>query len=71
MSLIGIGGGSISALEYRLALLMGSRWASSEDRGRAADVLLDDDRWEPTRGWPCSNQMHVRSALPLSEKGQP
>jgi hypothetical protein len=43
--LLGIGGGAISALEYRIALGMGAWVGVIEDTGRAASDLLEDPDW--------------------------
>ncbi|HEY3863021.1 MAG TPA: hypothetical protein VGO59_14155 [Verrucomicrobiae bacterium] len=44
--LIGIGGGSISAVEYRVALVLGATVAVVADSGGAADALLRDPLWK-------------------------
>ena len=46
VKLVGIGGGEISAVEYRIALAMGARVAVIEGSGRAAAQLLADDEWK-------------------------
>jgi ppGpp synthetase/RelA/SpoT-type nucleotidyltranferase len=46
VKLVGIGGGEISAVEYRLALALGARVAVVEGSGRAAAQLLADDEWK-------------------------
>jgi hypothetical protein len=45
VTLLGVGGGSISSLEYRLALTLGARCGVLRGSGGAADELLDDPRW--------------------------
>lgn len=42
VSVLGIGGGTISAVEYRLGLALGARCAVVEGSGGAADELLQD-----------------------------
>jgi ppGpp synthetase/RelA/SpoT-type nucleotidyltranferase len=43
--LLGIGGGRISALEYRIALALGATVGIVEGSGREADRILSDDDW--------------------------
>ncbi len=43
--LLGIGGGAVSAVEYRLALLLGARVGVIAGSGREADRLLQDNYW--------------------------
>lgn len=43
--LVGIGGGRISAAEYRMALALGARVVVVEGSGREADKLLADPDW--------------------------
>lgn len=45
VKLIGLSGGKIAALEYRIALALGAQVAVIEASGRAAAKLLSDDRW--------------------------
>jgi class 3 adenylate cyclase len=45
VKVIGIGGGTISAVEYRIALGLGAQVGIITDSGRAADELLKDDDW--------------------------
>lgn len=45
VKLIGIGGGDISAAEYRIALLLGAKVGILENSGRAAADLLKDPEW--------------------------
>lgn len=45
VKLVGIGGGTISAVEYRVALALGARVAILEGSGRSAAQLLKDDEW--------------------------
>jgi ppGpp synthetase/RelA/SpoT-type nucleotidyltranferase len=44
--LLGIGGGALSALEYRIALALGAHVGIVEDSGRAAEELLADKDWQ-------------------------
>jgi hypothetical protein len=44
--LIGIGGGALSAFEYKLALALGAKVGILRDSGRAADEMLRDPDWE-------------------------
>lgn len=53
VKLIGINGGDISALEYRIALLLGAGVGIIEDSGRAAADLLAD------RDWNCSENLII------------
>ncbi|WP_024335508.1 RyR domain-containing protein [Desulfotignum balticum] len=46
IKVVGIGGGDISAFEYRLALTLGARAGILTDSGRAADELLTDPAWK-------------------------
>jgi len=50
VKLIGINGGRISAVEYRLALAMGARVGIIQNSGRAASDLLKDEEWIGTSG---------------------
>lgn len=43
--LLGIGGGSLAAVEYRMALSLGARAAIVQKTGRAADAILTDPVW--------------------------
>jgi len=43
--LVGISGGAISAVEYRIALLLGAKVGIIEKSGRAADALVKDRDW--------------------------
>ncbi len=45
VKLIGMSGGTIAAVEYRMALALGARVAVIEASGRAAARLLADDNW--------------------------
>jgi hypothetical protein len=45
VKVIGIGGGTISAVEYRIALGLGAQVGIITDSGRAADELLKDRDW--------------------------
>jgi hypothetical protein len=45
VKVIGIGGGTISAVEYRIALGLGAHVGIITDSGRAADDLLKDRDW--------------------------
>lgn len=45
IKLIGINGGTISALEYRMALALGAGVAVLGDSGRAASELINDETW--------------------------
>jgi hypothetical protein len=45
VKLVGIGGGKIAAIEYRLALSLGADVGVLADSLRAAEELLNDDRW--------------------------
>ena len=45
VKLVGIGGGKIAAIEYRLALSLGAEVGVLAESLRAAKELLNDDRW--------------------------
>jgi len=45
VKLLGINGGIIAAVEYRIALALGARVATVQDSGREAAKLLSDDDW--------------------------
>jgi SLOG in TRPM, prokaryote len=45
VKLVGLGGGAIAAVEYRMALALGARVAIVEGSGRSAAQLLSDDEW--------------------------
>jgi hypothetical protein len=45
VKLVGIGGGAIAAVEYRLALALGARVAIVEGSHRSAARLLNDGEW--------------------------
>ena len=45
VKLVGIGGGAIAAVEYRMALALGARVAIVEGSGRSAARLLNDGEW--------------------------
>jgi len=45
VKIIGIGGGKISTLEYRLALALGAAVGVFPESHRAAEELLNDPRW--------------------------
>jgi hypothetical protein len=45
VKLLGVGGGAISSIEYRLALLLGARVGVVAHTGRGAAALLSDSRW--------------------------
>ena len=47
--MIGFGGGSISAAEYRIALLLGAKVGIIENSGRAAEKLLADKHWNRSK----------------------
>ena len=47
---LGINGGEISGLEFRLALAMGARVGVLRDSGRAAGRLAQDPEWHDSRG---------------------
>lgn len=49
VKLLGIGGGAISAAEYRIALALGAAVAVIEDSGRAASMILADSDWNDSR----------------------
>ncbi len=51
VKLLGIGGGAISAVEYRLALLLGSQVGIIAGSGREAETILGDAEWR-TAGQP-------------------
>ncbi|EGV16228.1 RyR domain-containing protein [Thiocapsa marina] len=42
---IGIGGGTVAGLEYRLALMMGAKVGVLRGSGRAAEEILEDPDW--------------------------
>lgn len=46
VTLLGLGGGAISAFEYRLALALGARVGVVLGSGRAADALCIDPEWQ-------------------------
>jgi hypothetical protein len=50
VAVVGIGGGEISAFEYRLGLALGARVGVIGGSGRAADALLVDPDWSGCRG---------------------
>lgn len=50
VKVIGIGGGAIAAMEYRLALALGATVAIIQGSGREAGKLLADDEWSRTEG---------------------
>jgi ppGpp synthetase/RelA/SpoT-type nucleotidyltranferase len=45
IKLVGIGGGKIAAIEYRLALALGAKVGVLGDSRRAVEEILNDDRW--------------------------
>ena len=45
VKLVGIGGGAIAAVEYRMALALGAQVAIVEGSGRSAARLLNDGEW--------------------------
>ena len=45
VKLLGIGGGRISAIEYRLALAFGAQVAILDQSGREADKIFQDEMW--------------------------
>jgi ppGpp synthetase/RelA/SpoT-type nucleotidyltranferase len=45
VKLVGIGGGAIAAVEYRIALALGAQVAIIEGSGRSAAQLLSDGEW--------------------------
>jgi SLOG in TRPM, prokaryote len=45
VKLVGLGGGAIAAVEYRMALALGARVAIVEGSGRSAAQLLSDGEW--------------------------
>lgn len=47
VQVLGFGGGPISAVEYRLAAVLGARVGLLRESGRAALALLDDPLWQP------------------------
>jgi ppGpp synthetase/RelA/SpoT-type nucleotidyltranferase len=49
VKMVGIGGGKIAAMEYRLALALGAEVGILADSRRAADELLNDHRWRHHR----------------------
>lgn len=49
VKLVGLGGGAIAAIEYRIALAMGARVAIIEGSGRSAGRLLVDDDWKESK----------------------
>ncbi len=46
VKLLGIGGGAISAFEYRLAITLGAQVGIIQNSGREADALLIDSNWK-------------------------
>ncbi len=50
VKLIGIGGGEVAAVEYRLALALGAKVGVMDDSRRAVEELLRDDRWQHHQG---------------------
>jgi ppGpp synthetase/RelA/SpoT-type nucleotidyltranferase/chaperonin cofactor prefoldin len=50
VKLIGLGGGEIAAVEYRLALALGARVGVMPESGRAVEELLSDGRWKDHQG---------------------
>jgi hypothetical protein len=51
--LLGIGGGRIAAVEYRLALALGATVGVVESSGRSATALLQDPDWVPAANLLC------------------
>lgn len=49
VKVLGISGGLISAVEYRIALALGAQVAILQESGREAAKLLSDDDWTTTR----------------------
>ena len=45
VKLLGIGGGDIASLEYRLATVLGAQVGIVQDSGREADSFLNDPKW--------------------------
>jgi ppGpp synthetase/RelA/SpoT-type nucleotidyltranferase len=45
VKVLGVNGGGIAAIEYRIALALGATTAVLEDSGRAAAQLLGDEQW--------------------------
>ncbi|MBD3383716.1 hypothetical protein GF407_02215 [candidate division KSB1 bacterium] len=73
--MLGINGGRISDLEYRLALALGARVGVVESSGRAATDLLLDEDWvehprllviphDPLSVWAFVNQNHPSTLTP-------
>ena len=63
VKLLGINGGRISAVEYRIALALGAQVATVEDSGLEADKLHTDTQWNTSPNL-CSlknDPMHIRS----------
>jgi ppGpp synthetase/RelA/SpoT-type nucleotidyltranferase len=50
VKLLGINGGKIAALEYRLGLMLGATVGVLRDSGRAASALVDDEDWKDAPG---------------------
>lgn len=71
VKLVGIGGGAISAVEYRIALALGAQVAIVEGSGRAAAQLLVDDEWKQSENLVrlAADAVKVREFWALQERG--
>ncbi|HOP47981.1 MAG TPA: RyR domain-containing protein [Desulfobacteraceae bacterium] len=71
IKMLGVGGGAIAAIEYRLALALGATVGILGDSRRAADDILQDDRWQnhPNLVNLISDPMTIRALL-LSPSSQ-
>jgi hypothetical protein len=49
VKMLGINGGLISAMEYRVALALGAQVGIIKGSGREADALLSDPEWAMAR----------------------
>jgi len=56
VTLLGLNGGEISALEFRLALAFGARVGIIRDSGRAANDILADPDWNGSNGGPLPDE---------------
>ncbi|MFH1841657.1 MAG: RyR domain-containing protein [bacterium] len=56
VTLLGLNGGEIAALEYRLALAFGARVGFIRDSGRAANDILADPDWNGINGAPLPDE---------------
>ena len=65
VKMVGIGGGKIAAMEYRLALALGAEVGALADSQMAVEALLNDERWRNHRNLVSliADRMTVRAFL--------